>query len=47
MNLEFKYTYTEVSGSLFITQVHFPFQWSFETTSSVLKQQVSLKGVKL
>jgi hypothetical protein len=38
MNLELNTLIPECCGSLFIGQVHFPFQWSFETTSSVLKQ---------
>jgi hypothetical protein len=44
MNLEVSIRISECSGSLFIVQVHFPFQCAFETTSSILKQQVSLKG---
>jgi hypothetical protein len=37
----------ECSGSPFFVQVHFPFQYTFETVSRVLNNQVSLKGVKL
>jgi hypothetical protein len=38
MNLELNTLIPECSGSLFVVQVHFPFQCTFETTSSVLNQ---------
>jgi hypothetical protein len=38
MNLELNTLIPECSGSLLVIQVHFPFQWSSEATSSVLKQ---------
>jgi hypothetical protein len=43
MNLELNTLIPECSGSLLVVQVHFPFQCTFETTSSVLNQHVSLK----